>query len=305
MSGSERIETAFPQGDLPEERLPGFGHRWVDDLKCALQEARWMGLISSLILGFLMFHLLISYPIAPPRILAPAPLIRPLLTAHETMLVRNDVQNGHTTFQIDGTSYSLRHFKSVAADGNFHPPDIFYQGVFFGISQNSSHRFEYLNNENISSLGRNISSELNSLRPVPTSIHQRLSHHDSGFSENGYGLYYSFDDLKSVGLHSSDVKQPWKRILSKIIELGVRLDIPYVLFWHPNSYGKNDDERYEHILQTIVPTRTGYSSLRSSRAVWLSAINHTTLKRDSLVFRKEWTRDDHWTQYPLEAPAEL
>lgn len=302
MSSGKPKRTAFP----PEGAVLAAESPWVEDLLYAWQEARRMAIISSFILGILMFQLLTSYSPSPWLIGAPpVPLIRPHLKGHEITIVRNDLQNSQTTFHLHGTLYSLKHFKSVTEDGNFHPPDIFYRGVFFGISESSSHQFEYLNHENITSLRRNISNELLSLNPLPTSVHQRMSRHDNCFIETGYGLFFNFDDLKRVGWLSSDVKQPWKRILGKIIDLGVRLDIPYILLWHPNRYGKQGDERYEHIVQSIIPTRTGYSSLRSSRAVWLSAVNLTAPIREPAVFRKEWTQNDHWTHYPLHSPTEL
>lgn len=295
----------FDPDDLTEEELLTINVHWTEDLKYAWLEARWVGLAAAIALALLVYQLLTSYPLPTPRVTSPAPSLRPFLHPHEVHSIRNDVQSSQTTFHIHGSSYSLRHFKSVSNDGTFHPPGIFYQGVFFGLIENSSHRYEYLRNQSISILRRNVSSEMELLHPTPTSVHRRVSQHDNGFVETGYGIHYSFDDLKNQGMHSSDTKQPWKRILVKIIDLGVKLDVPYVLIWHPNYYGKKNGLRYEHIVQTIVPTRTGYGSLRNSRAVWLSAINNTIPKREPLVYRKEWTPDDHWTHYPFDSEPEL
>lgn len=147
---------------------------------------------------------------------------------------------------------------------------------------------------------------------------------DTAWNERGFGLYYSYDDLSKHGKLSSDILQPWKRVLEDVLVVARKYKQVYITVWYPHQFGgvqrrtasegrsliekesvvpipvtratftevgednsilvheqhrflKEFHESYRHIniIQQIIPTRTGLDGIKSSAAVWVSAINDT------------------------------
>jgi hypothetical protein len=99
--------------------------------------------------------------------------------------------------------------------------------------------------------------------------------------EEGFGVYFSYDDLEKQGKLSSDVNQPWKRVLESVLEIARKHKQVYVVAWYPSRFGndlhvdRNDKYKHFSLIQEIVPTRTGLNGIKSKAAVWLTSVNET------------------------------
>lgn len=157
----------------------------------------------------------------------------------------------------------------------------------------------------------------------PTFIMERwATYNDTIWNERGYAVYFSYDDLSKQGKLSSDILQPWKRIVEDVLTVARKHKQVYITVWYPHQFGgerkrslqesrmliekapvvpipvtkatftevlednsiavheqhrflKQFHENYRHIniIQQIIPTRTGLDGIKSSAAVWVSAIN--------------------------------
>ena len=84
----------------------------------------------------------------------------------------------------------------------------------------------------------------------------------------------------------------------------------YVTAWYPHKFGnhihgdetaRSDPYRFTSIIRQILPTRTGLDSVKSTAAVWLSAVNSTALPGlQEKAVRVPWTETDHWEHYKGE-----
>lgn len=86
---------------------------------------------------------------------------------------------------------------------------------------------------------------------------------------------------------SSDVLQPWKRVLEPVLWVARRFKQVSVTVWYPHRFGVPASDgpksetyprrKYKHtnIIQSVIPTRTGLDGLRSTSAVWLMERNNT------------------------------
>jgi hypothetical protein len=71
--------------------------------------------------------------------------VRPVLNNEEINEIHTNLKGSETTFWLPHPVYDvvkLRHFEQVDEHGNFEPPDIFYDGVIFGLTSESSHNNE-------------------------------------------------------------------------------------------------------------------------------------------------------------------
>jgi hypothetical protein len=271
------------------------------DFKESIYDARWIGPLLGIVCGYMMFLFTTTYSKKTFHYTT-IPEIRPLLLPHEIHIVKHNLQYANTTFYINQDTISLRHFQHVNQHGNFHLPELFYQGILFGISESTTQSFHYLQNKPYHSLTQYLYKHMQQLYPPPTSIYNRSSLHTNGYYETGYVIYYSYHDLLQHGLLSSDSMQPWKRIYERVKEMTIQLHIPYIMIWSCSNLGTdtNQDNQHRHIVQTIEPTRSGYQSLRHSHVVWLSEQNGHVPKKDVLVYQKPWIQGDHWTDYSIE-----
>jgi hypothetical protein len=112
---------------------------------------------------------------------------------------------------------------------------------------------------------------------------------NTDWMEKGYGVYFSYRDLEAQGMLSSDVLQPWKRVLDPVLWVARRFKQVSVTVWYPHRFGEHaaDDpkadtyprRKFKHtnIIQTVIPTRTGLDMLRSTSAVWMMERNNTPI----------------------------
>ncbi len=164
-----------------------------------------------------------------------------------------------------------------------------------------------------------LEEELKRIEPVPSFItfryyfifiydlfflipHRASLHKDSNWTEHGLAVYYSFNDLRLKGWLSSDKMRPWKRTESVILDLARNLKMTYIYVWYPHQFGEVNELKpnyHKVIIQDVLPTRTGIDRIKSSVAVWLSAVNGTEPTIPLQIFKRMWTPDDHWTHYPF------
>ena len=247
---------------------------------------------------------------------------RPHLLPHEITLIQRNLLHAETIFQTPNhKNVSLRHFPYVKHDGNVQPPDLFFEGIIFGFPLQSINNLQYrrhlLTNElragiEDDRLGLALRKLLAELGVQPTSFidlqHSSPSSSSSRFRDIGLGVYYSFQDLENGGRISSDRLEPWKRIAASVKQVAASLDVPYFLQWAPHHFGhiktpasslkdKKDrrsspsSEYHVVVLQTIVPVRTGYQTLRSQHVVWLAAGDSSpenSLRDKSQVHPEAW-----------------
>lgn len=130
---------------------------------------------------------------------------------------------------------------------------------------------------------------------------------ETSFSDRGFAVYFSLDDLKRQGMLSSDTHQPWKRTLEPVLQVARDHRQVYVTQWYPKKFGRqdvaavaNDPHKHETVIRQVIPTRTGLGNIKSTAAVWLMSTNFTKPMIPERAVKKEWTEDDHWTHYPME-----
>jgi hypothetical protein len=81
----------------------------------------------------------------------------------------------------------------------------------------------------------------------------------------------------------------------------------YVSQWYPVQFGRQDGpelegdpHRHQAIVRQIIPTRTGLGNIKSTGVVWLWMVNGSNpIKENHDAVKKPWTKDDHWTHYPI------
>lgn len=124
----------------------------------------------------------------------------------------------------------------------------------------------------------------------------------TGWVEDGVAVHFSNKYLAEQGMLSGDLAQPWKRTEEAVLKIARSFKLVYVFQWYPHMFGATDeDDPYKHgvIIQQIIPTRTGLSGIKSTAVVWLSAVNLSEPVVPPYIIRKEWTDDDHWSNYPV------
>lgn len=303
------------------------------DLIGALDDTKVVGPVLAALAGMLMYYFSLLHYTPLRTTHTSAPQVRPLLTEHEVHSLKHRLQYSETALHTDSvTVISFRHHQHTGTDGNFQLPELFYNGVLFGVLEHTNFEYAYMKGNAFQPSTSSLLSQLEALAYKPTSILPRQTlHYDSGFNDTGYGLYYSYKDLADYGILSSDLYEPWKRVLVHVKEFATKLHVPYVLVWHCRYFGRKKgdpiseriednaqtseegspgrrkdewlsgaDRELASVVQTVVPVRTGYGALRSSHVVWLSAVNGQAPARPALVYRKAWTIDDHWSHYSDE-----
>jgi hypothetical protein len=60
---------------------------------------------------------------------------------------------------------------------------------------------------------------------------------DTAWNERGFGVYFSYDDLLAQGKLSSDLLQPWKRVLEDVLVVARKYKQVYVTIWYPHQFG--------------------------------------------------------------------
>lgn len=270
----------------------------------------------SIIACFVGFYCAYQITIAPYKTVRPIlseeqksmdalKFIRPVLSGDEIAAIHHKTMFAETSFHFRGEIndvISVRHFTSASKAGNFAPPQIFYDGVFYGLSWENSHNIDYyLPGSSIDIL----EEELSKIEPKPSFTTLRISQcNNSRWTERGLAAYYSFDDLRSKGWLSSDEMRPWKRTENVILDLARNLKMAYIYVWYPHRFGEVNNLKPHHhkvIIQEVIPTRTGIDRIKSSVTVWLSAINGSEPTSLPPMFKKAWSPDDHWTHYPFSS----
>jgi hypothetical protein len=307
--------------DSDEMGVSIFKEVWI-----AFKEARYLGTFLAFIGLFIGYQL----TIAPYRIssldrsfntIGDFGLIRPVIDDHQQASMRHNLMHGETAFILPEPYYDdikVRFHKAVDKEGAFEPPQLFYEGVMFGITDNNSHDLRYTGHKewyksrHLLEEKQTLESKLNSMRPKPTFIAQRKAqHNDTAWEEDGFAVYFSYKDLQAQGKLSSDKLAPWKRVMEDVLEIAREFRQVSITAWYPHEYGEAGDNkkeqkrikkqpnRFTSIIQQIIPTRTGLRGIKSTVPVWMSAINKNTPRRKLVEHPviKEWSEDDHWTHY--------
>lgn len=130
------------------------------------------------------------------------------------------------------------HFKfqqHTNVPGNARLPSFFYSGVTFGLTWQNPHdlyvslslkifvfiehlfSFQFTSKNKLGS--KDLKHDLAHFHPRPTHLMKRYSTYENAteISEDGFGIFFSYEDLEKQGKLSSDKLQPWKRILEDIL----------------------------------------------------------------------------------------
>lgn len=273
----------------------------LDDFILAIYESRLIAPIVALVAIFLSYHL----TIAPHRVTVPQispdsinlPAVRPVLTPHEQAVIQNRLLHAETNIYLPPPRDEFIHFKfhqSIDKYGTFRLPTMFYTGVTFGLTVQNPHNVPFTGN-NAGTL-KELKHELHQMYPKPTHIMRRAATYanDTDIVEDGYAVFFSYQELENQGKLSSDTLQPWKRISEDILSIARQFRQIYVTVWYPHQFGHStevattssagktndksggkyiDKYRYYSLLQQIIPTRTGLNGIKSTSAVWLTAVN--------------------------------
>ena len=148
-----------------------------------------------------------------------------------------------TSFVLPLPSYDtvkIRFHTSVSDHGNDPPPDIFFQGVTFGITSQNPYNLEYTGQMEFAS--EDLYADLLNMHPRPTSVMKRLaSYNQTRWMESGYAVHFSYSDLLKSGKLSSDRRQPWKRVVDDIIEIARDYKQVYITVWYPHAFGQLEE----------------------------------------------------------------
>jgi hypothetical protein len=122
-------------------------------------------------------------------------------------------------------------------------------------------------------------------------------------------VYFSYKDLEAQGMLSSDVLQPWKRVLDPVLWTARKFKQVYITVWYPHQFGEQASDpadgdqypkrKYKHsnIIQTVIPTRTGLDGLKSTAAVWLMERNSTPVVIPPKIVRNPAMSPQQQQQY--------
>lgn len=120
----------------------------------------------------------------------------------------------------------------------------------------------------------------------------------TGWEENGFAVFFSYEHLKAQGKLAADSLQPWKRVLEDVLSIAREYRQVYITMWYPHSFGTlvdpKDPFRYVNIIQQTLPTRTGLNELKSTVVVWLSAVNSSAPRVASKVYQEDWSPEEPW-----------
>lgn len=268
-----------------------------DDLLKAIYGARFFAPLFAIIIFFISYHIIIS-PYKKKEVTKflskdEVPLdwnslkyIRPVLTENEISRIQHITQIAETEFWLPLPSYDIvkLHYHSHASKhGTISPPELFYSGVTFGLSTENSHSLEYTSVSADTRTVQQLQRDLEQLVPRPTHIMRRsaaLSVPD--WSEAGLAVHWSYDDLARQDMLGADRREPWRRVLPLLLDIARAHRQVYLTVWYPNIFGNSTnstnstsdkDNRFRHILQQVIPCRTGMAGIASIRPVWLSEVN--------------------------------
>jgi len=281
----------------------------LQEIQLAFWNARYMAPITALIGVFLAYQLAVApYQVnfMERQVSAVEDLgtLRPVLSPVEMRIIHTNLMHAETQFWMPLPSYDtikLRFHPAVTSAGVHQPPELFYKGVVFGLTDKNSHKLSYTESHRDLAY-TDLHQDLLQMRPHPTNVMMRLaSNNGSRFEEAGYAVYFSYEDLEKQGKLSSDTLKPWKRVLEDILVIARNYRQVCVTAWYPHTFGMMDDEldpyKYVSLIQQVIPTRTGLFELQSTVPVWMSAINNSAPQKPELVYNKEWTEDDHPSMY--------
>ena len=60
------------------------------------------------------------------------------------------------------------------------------------------------------------------------------------WKENGYGVYFSYNDLSKQGMLSSDRLAPFKRVKEEVLIIARKFKQIYITIWYPSQFGMSD-----------------------------------------------------------------
>lgn len=181
----------------------------------------------------------------------------------------------------NGESVGVRWFQAVGQEGNHNPPDFFYEGVLFGVSQSNAHELDFTRALGEESPGGDLYKELSDMFPKPTLILERQAFHNkTEWKDEGYAAYFSYSDLAAQGKLSSDKKKPWKFVSEDVMKVARMFRQVYITVWYANDFGGEGDALTSIIpgtsklgpgqtklIQDYTSTKTGYGSSSSKRDV--------------------------------------
>ena len=227
-------------------------HTFLGDILSAIYDARFAAPIFAAFSAFLVYQLTIA-PYSDSNANAwkdqmaidsrPFGLIRPNLSDHEMTYIHRVCMYAETSFVLPLPSYDtvkIRFHTSVSDHGNDPPPDIFFQGVTFGITSQNPYNLEYTGQMEFAS--EDLYADLLNMHPRPTSVMKRLaSYNQTRWMESGYAVHFSYSDLLKSGKLSSDRRQPWKRVVDDIIEIARDYKQVYITVWYPHAFGQLEE----------------------------------------------------------------
>ena len=249
--GTEVNQSDMSMRDIREAQKK---HTLLGDILSAIYDARFAAPIFAAFSAFLVYQVTIA-PYSDSNANAwkdqmaidsrPFGLIRPNLSDHEMTYMHRVCMYAETSFELPLPSYDtikIRFHTSVSDHGNDPPPDIFFQGVTFGITSQNPYNLEYTGQMEF--LSEDLYADLLNMHPRPTSIMKRLaSYNKTRWMESGYAVHFSYSDLLKSGKLSSDRRQPWKRVVDDVIEIARDYKQVYITVWYPHAFGQLEERR--------------------------------------------------------------
>lgn len=283
---------------------------FLQELRLALFEARYWAPICAIICFFVAFYVTTT-PYQQQSLykrqinsLDDLKLVRPMLVHSEIGKIKQNTMYAETGLVMPNNDrIDLQFFTTATDEGHFRLPDLFYRGVTFGITAENP----FASNPGMTSAM--LLEKLRTMSTRPTHIMPRVSRNKkTGWSESGYAVYFSREDLLQADMLSNEPGEPWKRVREEILRVARQFKQVTVYQWAPHAFGAEDaDDPYLNwaVLQLVVPTRTGLSGIESSVTVWLAAVNGTAPVKPREYYRKSEVEGFEggatWAPGPLSA----
>ena len=246
------IETMMEDDDLDDEELslksPLGIWSFYEDIKVSIFDARYTAPIVA-VLGIILAYQVTIAPYQTENHITkkteqadnqPLGLLRPQLSHQEMVYIQNVAMNMETEFSMPLPSMDavkLRFHSTVSEHGTHNPPELFYEGVTFGLTHENPYNLLYTAQSTAAK--KDLLSDLLGMNPRPTHVMNRTaSFNSTSNNETGYAVHFSYADLAKQGKLSSDRREPWKRVLEDVLQIARDYKQIYITVWYPHSFGK-------------------------------------------------------------------
>uniref|UniRef100_A0A7S3JYQ4 Uncharacterized protein n=1 Tax=Aureoumbra lagunensis TaxID=44058 RepID=A0A7S3JYQ4_9STRA len=243
---------------------------FIDEFRCAVSEIGCVSMsFSAMIAVAATAYALIFHPKYQKK-RAPLPNIeiRYVPSAVEQLQMRNNwnfVQSS-VDFSTKNDNSSTKIIFGHTHSGHHRLPRFFYESASFGLASNDL----------------NLWSALYTLNDPKPSLVLPWTYQYANTNNAGIFVSFPFNSTNKqdsaidrlLRIQNGAKQNDWHHAQTAIETIARKANLSLILSWTPNHFGSthhSDDLRHAHILQQILPLRSGFQNLRSASAVWANS----------------------------------